>query len=187
MRTRFLDHEHNARGQSVAEFAIVLPVLMLILLGILQLGMVFFAQVGLTNAAREAARNAANIPVATGADAATAAATYYARLTDTSDGFLRRNVGGYDPNQLITAPASPHTRVCYYSFTDASGAPAVMASVDVEYSHPLFIPLISAILDGFDGTSDDGWRLNAREDIRVGNLALTSTDINDINNQTCSP
>ncbi|HEX5591593.1 MAG TPA: hypothetical protein VFX65_14970, partial [Candidatus Limnocylindrales bacterium] len=79
------------------------------------------------------------------------------------------------------------TRVCYYSFTDASGAPAVMARVDVQYRHPLFVPLLGWILDGLDGASDGGLRLNAIEDIRVGNAVLLTTDIGDVTSQTCNP
>lgn len=173
-------------GQSVAELAIVLPVLLLLFLSIAQIGFLLFTQVGLTNAAREAARNAANIPVATAAQASTAATTYFGRLTDPATGFLTRNVGGYNATNLVTT-GTPRTRVCYYSFTDASGAPAVMARVDVQYRHPLFVPILSNILDGWDGTTNDGLRLNAIEDIRVGNAVLTSTDIPDITTQTCNP
>jgi len=173
-------------GQSVAELAVVLPVLLILFLSIVQIGYLLFTQVGLINAAREAARNAANIPVATAAQATTAATTYYGRLTDGSTGFLSRNVGGYDGGNLVIS-GSPRTRVCYYSFTDASGAPAVMARVDVQYRHPLFVPIISFFLDGLDGSSGDGLRLNAIEDIRVGNAILTATDIPDIGTQTCNP
>lgn len=172
-------------GQSVAELAIVLPVLALLLMAILQIGFLLYTQVGVINAAREAARNAAAIPVATNSQATSAATEYYTRLTATG-GFLERNVGGYSPSRLITT-GSPRTLVCYYSFTDASDAPAVMARVEVEYSHPLFIPLISPILDGFDGTSDGGLRLGATEDIRVGNLVLATTDIPSIGTPTCNP
>lgn len=170
----------------MAELAIVLPVLALLLMSILQIGFLLYTQVGVINAAREAARNAAAIPVATKSQAATAAAEYYTRLTDPASGFLKRNVGGYSPSRLITT-GSPRTLVCYYSFTDASLAPAVMARVEVEYSHPLFIPLISPILDGFDGNSDGGLRLGATEDIRVGNLVLKATDIGDSGSPTCNP
>ena len=173
-------------GQSVAELAIVLPVLMLLLMSILQIGFLLFTQVGLTNAAREAARNAAAIPVASVAEATPAATAYYTRLTDSSTGFLTRNVGGYYASRLVTT-GTPKTSVCYYSFNDASGSPAVMARVEVEYSHPLFIPLIAQILDGFDGASDGGFRLGAVEEIRVGNATLTGTDIGDSGSPTCNP
>jgi Flp pilus assembly protein TadG len=179
-------HCHDERGQSLVELAIILPALLLLLLGILQIGFLFFTQVGLTNAAREASRNAASIPVTNVAQAAPAAAEYFTRLTDSTSGFLKRNVGGYDPGRLITTPGTG-TRVCYFSFTDASAAPAVMARVEVEYSHPLFIPLVGPIIDGWDGVSDGGVSLTAIEDIRVGNTVLASTDIGDSGTPTCSP
>jgi Flp pilus assembly protein TadG len=174
-------------GQSLVEFAIVLPVLLLLFLSILQIGFLLFTQVGLINAAREAARNASSIAVVNVNDGAPASATYYARLTDPASGFLKRNVGGYNASRLLVAPSTPHTSVCYYSFTDAGSSPAVMARVEVQYSHPLFVPLLSPILDGFDGSMDGGFRLSAVESIRVGNAVLTTTDIGDINNETCSP
>jgi Flp pilus assembly protein TadG len=52
-------HLRQERGQSVAEFALVLPLMMLILLGIVQFGMVFKQYITLTDAVREGARKAA--------------------------------------------------------------------------------------------------------------------------------
>ena len=49
------DRVHN-RGQGILEFALVLPVLFLIVFGVLDLGRVFFATIGLTNASREGVR-----------------------------------------------------------------------------------------------------------------------------------
>jgi len=48
-----------------------------------------------------------------------------------------------------------------------------MARVQVEYRHPLFIPLISQILDGFDGATDQAYRLGTSEEIRVSNGQLS--------------
>jgi hypothetical protein len=182
------------RGQSLAEFAIVVPILAILLMAILQIGFLLFTQVGLTNAAREAARNASSIPVAAATDItttnATAAATaYYNRLTDSSTvspGFLKRNVGGYSPSQLVSTGAS-RTSVCYYSFTDPSGVPAVMARVHIEYKHPLFIPLISQVIDAFDGSNDGAYELGVTEEIKVGNAPLTATDIGNSGSPTCNP
>jgi Flp pilus assembly protein TadG len=164
------------RGQALVEFALVVPILAVLLMSILQIGVLFFAQVGLTNAAREAARNASAIPVATSLEATAAANAYYGRLTNSSTGFLKRNVGAYSPGALVTT-GNPRTQVCYYSFTDATGSPSIMAQVHIEYSHPLFIPLISQILDGFDGTNDGGFRIGVSEEIRVSNANLATTDI----------
>jgi Flp pilus assembly protein TadG len=173
------------RGQSLVEFALVVPILAVLLMSILQIGLLFFAQVGLTNAAREAARNASAIPVTTAADALTASNSYYGRLTNSSTGFLRRNVGFYSPGALVTT-GSPRTQICYYKFTDATASTSIMARVRVEYSHPLFIPLISQILDGFDGTNDGGYRLGVSEEIRVSNVNLTTTDIPDVTGPVCN-
>jgi hypothetical protein len=44
------------RGQSLVEFALLLPLLVLVIFGVLELGRVFFAYIAITNAAREGAR-----------------------------------------------------------------------------------------------------------------------------------
>jgi len=44
------------KGQSLIEFALLLPVLALIIFGVLELGRAFFAFIAITNAAREGAR-----------------------------------------------------------------------------------------------------------------------------------
>ena len=46
----------DERGVAAAEFALVLPVLMLILLGIIEFGMIMYGREVVTNAAREGAR-----------------------------------------------------------------------------------------------------------------------------------
>ncbi len=173
-RTRDKQAQDPARGQGLVEFALVLPVLAVILLSILQFGILFSAQVGITNAVREAVRNASAIPVATLANAGTAADSVYDRLTDPSTGLLKRNGSGYSVSALVEAPDIPRTQVCYYSYTDATDGISIMARVQVVYKHPLFIPLISQILDGFDGATDQAYRLGTSEEIRVSNGVLTS-------------
>lgn len=46
----------SERGQDLVEFALLLPVLLLLILGALDLGRMFFASISITNAAREGAR-----------------------------------------------------------------------------------------------------------------------------------
>ena len=46
----------NQKGQALVEFAIVLPLILLIVLGIVQFGMLLNSYLSLTNAAREGAR-----------------------------------------------------------------------------------------------------------------------------------
>ncbi|MBM6405978.1 pilus assembly protein [Phycicoccus sp. CSK15P-2] len=49
-------HRRDDRGAAAVEFALVLPVLVLLMGGIVDYGRYFFTQVQLTNAAREGAR-----------------------------------------------------------------------------------------------------------------------------------
>ena len=49
-------HRHAGRGQSLVEFALVLPIFLLIVMGIVDLGRGVFAYNSVTNGAREAAR-----------------------------------------------------------------------------------------------------------------------------------
>jgi Flp pilus assembly protein TadG len=165
------------RGQALPEFALILPVLALILLSIIQLAFIFAAQIGITNAVREAARLAAvTTPTTTAAQASGVGSNgsgVYQALTNTTTGFLTRNVFVYSSGNLVTA-GSPITEVCYSTFQDTSGKWAVKVKVEAYYRHPLFIPLIGAILDGLDGTSGDGFRVGATEEMRVENDELTA-------------
>ena len=50
---------NNEKGASAVEFALILPILMLLILGIIQFGFIFFHYISITHAAREGARWAA--------------------------------------------------------------------------------------------------------------------------------
>ena len=47
---------HHSRGQSLVEFALVLPLFVLLLVGVFDLGRAFFAYIAISNAAREGTR-----------------------------------------------------------------------------------------------------------------------------------
>ncbi len=51
-------NDHKARGQSLIEFALLAPVLFLLLTGVLDIGRAYYAYVAIINAAREGARAA---------------------------------------------------------------------------------------------------------------------------------
>lgn len=59
--------EHGEQGASAVEFALILPLLLLLVFGIIQFGVVFFEYQGLQASAREGARFASR-PGATAAD-----------------------------------------------------------------------------------------------------------------------
>ncbi len=60
------DRTRRSRGQSVAEFAVVLPIMLLILAGAVDLGRAFYAYVAVENAAKEGAFYGARHPMCAG-------------------------------------------------------------------------------------------------------------------------
>ena len=54
----FQPRQRSSRGQSLVEFALVLPILILIVMGIFDLGFAVYANTVVSNAAQEGARNA---------------------------------------------------------------------------------------------------------------------------------
>ena len=147
-------------GQSVAEFALVAVPLLLLLLGIVQFTYLYNAQVGLTNAVRDVARYG-SVLVANTNGTASASATLTRAFLQTS---LSKYVTPFASGQVGSG-----TQVCYSPYTDPSGASAVRVTVTAEYNHPLIVPIIGGIIDGFDGTSDGAFRIAVSSDLRVDN------------------
>ena len=154
-----------AAGQGLVEFAFVVPVLFVIMLGIVQLGWIFTSQIGLTNSIREAARYAATQRTTTPGEAGTNGTATVAQLNL----IMPRNVNFFGAANVSTASAT------YCEYADPRGDPSVRVRVTVQYRHPLFMPVINGILDGVDGTSDNALLASAVEEMRVENTPpLTS-------------
>lgn len=66
-------NERGQRGQSTVEFALVLPIVFVVLLALVQVGVVIYAQIAVTHTAREVARVLAVDPAADPHAAAVAA------------------------------------------------------------------------------------------------------------------
>ncbi len=120
-------------GQGLAEFALVAPILILLVMAIFQFAYVFQTQMGLTNAVREAARRAA---AAEAADAATFRDWVQLELT-AGDGLLAANVPGYDATRLSTNPPT----VSFCSYVPVGGLVNQTITVTVSYNHPIFFPV----------------------------------------------
>src|SRR5688500_11769840 len=73
MHFRRRSRDHASRGQAMAEFALILPIALLILFGIIQFGFLFASQIGMVNALRETARFASTSPVNDGTSATSVA------------------------------------------------------------------------------------------------------------------
>ncbi len=119
----------RGRGQSLVEFALVLPVLMLILLMALDLGRLFLGWINLTDAARAAANYAARNPTAWSSGNATLQAEYQALVAN-------------DVLPINCSFASPYPTPVY-SPDNRIGS---TATVTLSCQFSLITPLISNIL-----------------------------------------
>ena len=70
--------------------------------------------------------------------------------------------------------------VTYCGYQNPGTSPtsySVRVIVEARYKHPLFIPLVGLILDGFDGSMDGGLAVTTREQFRVENPPLNDTEV----------
>ncbi|HEX9729262.1 MAG TPA: TadE family protein [Gemmatimonadales bacterium] len=184
-----MKHAPSARspgGQALAEFAIVFPVLVLILAAILQFGLIFSSQIGLTNSVREAARYGSVLGVLDSSSATAARTAVLSHLVGTggtcgSTGLLARNVHPFacagDDNSPGLGPTSFDAAYCRYGNTVNSDW-SVRISVVVFYNHPLMLPIVGNIIDALDGGTPGSYRLGASEQMRVENRPdLKSQDV----------
>lgn len=155
--------DSTGSGQALVEFAIVIPVFLLILFGIIQLGLLFGAQNSLTSAVRETARYAAPYRVIDAAGA-----------QDTCDNFvLGKLQDSLRSNPLTSDTATREIPSIVYTWlVDPNGDYYVQISVQADYKFPLYVPLISQFLDGMDGVNDNNLRLSAKEEMRIENPPL---------------
>jgi Flp pilus assembly protein TadG len=113
----------NNRGQTLVEFALLLPVLLLILGGMIDFGLVYHEQLVMTAAAREGAR----VAVVNG-DGKTAAETY------------ARN-----------ASIRPSTVQATVSFTTQTGTTEKTVVVTVTNPVPILFPMMDMFFNGKSG------------------------------------
>lgn len=128
----------RSRGQSLAEFAIVFPILFLILAAIIQFGLIFWSQNTLTQVARDTGRWAATQqadPCSSGAAAVVATANQIA-ASSTLFGYRSANPWTSGTNVNVTWTPDPVTTNC-----PPEGNQEV-AYVRIQLTHriPLFFP-----------------------------------------------
>ncbi len=111
-------------GQAMVEFALILPIFLLILCGIIDFGWLFYNQLSLNNACREGARYAV---VNTAEDGSTQAIVNHIENTTTT---VFSN-GGIDVQVSYSAPSEP-----------TSGDVTVSMKADISF----FTPVLSTIL-----------------------------------------
>lgn len=100
----------SERGAAAVEFALIVPVLLLLLFGIIEFGRVYNTQIELTGAAREGARTMAigNNPAAARAAARAGAPSLNPALTDEQ---LAVATNGANPASCLKAPGAANLSV----------------------------------------------------------------------------
>jgi len=130
----------KSRGQAIVEFALVLPVLLVLSMLIIQYGIIFYTTIGLTNLSREGARFAATQP------ASTVAAT-----VATQDAAVRTRIQNVLPPSIKWADIQNNITITCLDTAgndkDASGNPipraaGLLIKVTITYnmSNKLFLP-----------------------------------------------
>lgn len=111
-------------GQAMVEFALILPILLLILCGIIDFGWLFYNQLSLNNACREGARYAV---VNTAEDGSTQAIINHIEMTTTT--VFANN--GIDVEVIYSSPAEPT---------------AGDVTVNLEAEISFFTPVLSSVM-----------------------------------------
>lgn len=125
------------KGQNLVEFAMVVPIFLILVFSIVDFGMGFHAWITVTNAAREGARVGA-----VGADAA----TIEARVVDTASSLAAEDID--------------------VTVVNAQGAPGEAVSVDVEYDYELITPLAN-LLGIFGGGLGSPITFHSESEMRI--------------------
>jgi len=138
----------RSRGQSLVEFAIVLPIMLLLLFTAIDFGRVYLGYINLQSMARIAANYAANEPDAWGATPDMAVQTRYKNqiLADAA----ATNCALPEAGGVTTVPAP--------TFTDTNGDGIGLgdtAKVDITCTFGVITPFISSILGGSVAVSAD--------------------------------
>lgn len=134
-------------GQSFVEFAIIMPLLLVLLFGAIDLGRAFHAAIALTNSAREGARYATIYPDATEAEI-TAAVQAEAQNSgiDLSASSVTRTCT-YGGSEVTTLPAGeacesgvPLQVIVTYDFRMVLGGIFSMENIVLDRSADMFVP-----------------------------------------------
>ena len=140
---RFIHRRRRTRGQALVEFALVLPVFLLLLCGVLDFGFMLFNQLTVGSAAREGARAAVIIASPTDLTVP-AVACSAATATTSGSGIVPASSnctgsGGYNLNARCV-----HLNGTQFDCSTWKAAPTTgdSVSVNVTYQYHTFFPLL---------------------------------------------
>jgi TadE-like protein len=123
-------HRHRSRGQSLVEFALVLPILLVLLLTVVDVGRLFYGWVALQNSSRIAANFAASNPDAWSVAGDPRQAQYSTQIQ----------------NDTSTTNCPVSTPIATPSFSDANHTIGSDATVSLSCQFHLLTPFLGNIL-----------------------------------------
>jgi len=174
-----LRRAQGSHGQSMAEFALVAPIFLLLLFSVVQLGLVFGAQNGLVDGVRSAARRAATYRINEQSfDPTVFPFSVPGSICNTIRTELTDRLRGAQGQELLVGfvPANLSSTIAYeWQQNPESGQYFVVAHISATYKNPLYVPLVSFFLDSTDASPGDGFlSLSASEEMRVENPPLAT-------------
>ena len=165
-------------GQALTEFALVAPILFLLLFSVIQLGLLFAGQNGLVNGVRDAARRAVTWRIN---DASVNDPSIYCVVcAAVHDELVSELAGGWLPGFEETR-LHPTISYDWKANPGAAGADPtaeqwfLYVEIDAAYDHPLYVPIVGFFFDMLDGNPanpDSAFTLSASEQMRVENPSL---------------
>jgi Flp pilus assembly protein TadG len=126
----------RTRGQSLAEFAIVFPVLMLVLGGIIQFGIIFWAQNTLTQVVRDTGRWAASQQ---SCDPSTEPAVVISKANDIA---FQSSLIGYTTGSWTSSNVSVTWQTTNGTCPPTSNQQVSFVTITVAHQVPIFFPFI---------------------------------------------
>ncbi len=138
-------------GQSLLEFALVLPIFLLVLFAIIDFGMAFHAWIAVTSSAREGGRLGAVHPSLSGAGSP---CDGYGSLASCIEERVRDTAGSIGDEVTV-------------QITNADGDPGESVVVDVSYTYTLITPLAGVLNLIGGGGIDDTFDLSSTADFRL--------------------
>jgi Flp pilus assembly protein TadG len=109
-----MKHSRREKGQSLLEFALILPVLLIVLAGVLDLGRLYYSYIAVTDAAAEGATYAAMHPEVSERD------EVFQRTQEASRGLVQIDNSMVEVDCPSVASGAPVTVTVSYSFTVAT-------------------------------------------------------------------
>jgi len=138
-------------GQSLVEFAFVLPIFLLVLCAIIDFGMAFHAWITVTNSAREGGRLGAVHPAI---DVPGSPCYGEGSLAQCIEGKVRDTAGSLGDDLEVDV-------------TNADGLPGESVVVDVSYDYSLITPLAGIVGVVSGGTIGGSFNLSSTADFRL--------------------